>query len=414
MVLFGLAGRLLYIVIARTYRLGPLDWPLFEEANLGRSLATGHGFSNPYGFDTGPSAWTAPVYPWVVSLAFRGLGVFSYAAGFAILAFNSVFSALTSWIIYRTARSVFSETVAICSGWVWVFWPWAILYSAVWIWDTCLSVFLLSLLFMLTLQMEGDGRLSSWFGYGLGWGILGLTNPSTLAWLPFSGCWLAYQLHRRGKRFLVPAAFGAAIFFVTLTPWLVRNYRVFGEPVLIRGDFGSEFRAGNNPLAEGWLIGAYHGSAKLTLFKQMGEAAFNAEQADEAREWIAQNPKRFVVLCFHRFIYFWAGLPRTRLGLPVTGLKRVKNLMFLTSSLLGVGGLVLAFKGHIKGVWLFATLWLFYPLTYYISCTEPRYRHALDPELVILSVFLLATLWRRLQTTGQYRTVHRAPLAAQG
>jgi 4-amino-4-deoxy-L-arabinose transferase-like glycosyltransferase len=234
-------------------------------ANLARSLAMGHGFSAPYGVDTGPSALTPPVYPWVVSLAFRAFGVFTYAAGFAVLVFNSIFSALTSWTIYRIARRVFNETVALWSGWVWALLPYAIYYSVHWIWETTLSAFLLSLLFMLTLEMEGDGRLSSWFGYGLLWGIAGLTNPSELAWLPFSGCWLVYQLHRRGKRFLVPAVFSAAVFWMTLMPWLVRNYYVFGKPVFIRDNFGNEFLAGNNPLAEGWKVRNYD-AAVLTPF----------------------------------------------------------------------------------------------------------------------------------------------------
>ena len=45
----------------------------------------------------------------------------------------------------------------------------------------------MSLLFLLTLEMEGDDRLSSWFGYGLLWGVVALTNTSLIAWLPFSG-----------------------------------------------------------------------------------------------------------------------------------------------------------------------------------------------------------------------------------
>ncbi|MGA3052953.1 MAG: glycosyltransferase family 39 protein [Candidatus Korobacteraceae bacterium] len=391
-VLLGLAARVLYIIVAHSYRLSLYPWSLFEMANLARSLATGHGFSAPYGFDTGPSAWTAPIYPWVASLAFRALGVFSNGAGFALLVFNSVFSALTSWTIYRIARRVFNETVALWSGWVWALSPYAIYYSVAWIWETSLAAFLLSLLFMLTLEMEGDDRLSSWLGYGLLWGIAALTNTSVISFLPFSGCWLAYQLHRRSKRTVVPVLLSAVVFWLVLTPWLVRNYSVLGEPVFVRDNFGNEFRAGNNPQAEGWMVSNYHAASNLTLFKQMGEAAINTEQADEAKAWIAQHPKRFLVLCSRRFIFFWAGLPRTWAGLPRTGLGRVRNLVFLASSLLAIGGLLLAFKRRAHGVVLFAMLLLSYPLIYYITFTEPRYRHPIEPELVILAVFLISSL----------------------
>src|ERR1035438_8618210 len=85
MVLFGLVARVLYIVLAHSYRFSTAHWSIFEMANLGYSLAAGHGFSSPFGGDTGPSAWTAPLYPWVISLAFRAFGICSYGAAFAML-----------------------------------------------------------------------------------------------------------------------------------------------------------------------------------------------------------------------------------------------------------------------------------------------------------------------------------------
>ena len=410
MVLIGLAVRVLYIIVTHSYRLTLYPWSLFEMANLARSLATGHGFSAPYGVDFGPSALTPPIYPWVVSLAFRAFGVFSNAAGFAVLVFNSVFSALTCWTIYRIARRVFDESIAVWSGWVWALLPYAIYYSVYWIWETCLCAFLLSLLFMLTLEMEGDGRLSSWFSYALVWGIAGLTNTAELAWLPFSGCWLAYQLHRRGKRFLGPVVFSAAVFWMTLMPWLVRNYFVFGKPVFVRDNFGTEFRAGNNPQAEGWKVGIHDATFNPIL---LSEAAISSQQADEAKAWIGQHPRRFLVLCFRRFYYFWAGLPVTWFGVPVTGMKRVRNLLFLASSLLSIGGLLLALKKRVHGVFLFSTLLLFYPSTYYITVPEPRYRHAMEPELAILAVFLISSfLLRRGEScaaTSASRVSRRRP-----
>ena len=403
MVLFGLVARVLYIVFAHSYRFSTAHWSIFEMANLGYSLAAGHGFSSPFGGDTGPSAWTAPLYPWVISLAFRAFGICSYGAAFAMLVFNSVFSALTSWTIYRIARRVFNETVAVWSGWVWALLPYAIYWSVSWIWETTLSAFLLSLLFMLTLEMEDDDRLSSWFGYGLLWGIVGLTNPSMISWLPFSGCWLAYHLHPRGKRFVVPVVFSALVFWVTLMPWLVRDYSVLHKPIFIRDGLGVNLRAGNNPQAEGWWITSYYPSGNdflYSLYGQMGEAAFDTEQGDLAKEWIAQHPKTFVVLCFRRFIYFWAGIPRN-------GLEKLQNLLFLASSLLAIGGLLLALKRRMHGALLFATLLVFYPLIYYFTFPQPRYRHAIDPELAILAVFLISFIPARLRRGDQPKVVRR-------
>jgi len=403
MVLFAFFLRVLYAAAMHTYRFVGL-WDLFEMANIGRSLALGHGFAAPYAIDTGPSALTPPIYPWVVSLAFRTFGVFSEGAGFAIVVFNSIFSALTCWTVYRIARRVFNDTVAAWSGWLWALSPWALYYSVGWVWETSLSAFLLSLLFMLTLDMDGDARFASWFRYGLVWGVAALTNTALLAWLPFSGCWLAYRLNRSGKRFLVPVLLSAVVFWITLTPWLVRNYQVFGQFVLIRDNFGNELRSGNNPLAEGWKVGSYdafRNPALARITRQIGEPAVSAEQGKEARAWIAENPGTFASLSLRRFYYFWAGLPRTWTGQPIPPEKQLKNLFYLAFSLISFAGLVLALKRRVPGAFLFVTVMVFYPLTYYISVPETRYRHAIEPVMLILIVFVVCSLFARLRQSHQ-------------
>jgi GT2 family glycosyltransferase len=393
MALVAFLVRVVWIILAHTYRIRSSEdnWGFgWEIGRLGYSLATGHGFSSPFGGDTGPSAWTAPVYPWFVSVAFRLFGNYSRAAAFWLLVFNSALGALTCWTIYRTARRVVNDTVAVWSGWIWALLPYTIFWSVREIWETSASAFLLSLLFMLTIEMEGDNRWSSWVGYGLLWGVAALTNPSALSFLPFAGCWLVYHLHLRGKRYVVPALLSAIVFWMTIMPWLVRNYEVLGRPVFVRDNFGVELRIGNNPLAEGIYVLAYHPANSVNQFakyKQMGEAAFCAEQGHLAGKWIAENPARFLVLTFRRFIFFWNGMPRVS---DVAGLIAVKNLFFLATSLLAIGGLLLAWKRRVHGAFLFAALLVFYPLVYYVCFPELRYRHPIDPELLILGVYLVS------------------------
>lgn len=401
MVLFGFIARVLYIAIAHSYRFRTTDANFgfgWEIGRIAYSLASGHGFSSPFGGETGPSAWTAPVYPYIVSLAFRAFGIYSHAAAFALLVFNSVFAALTSWTVYRIARRVFNQTVAVWSGWVWALLPYIIYWSVRWVWETSLTAFLLSLLFLLTLEMEGDDRLSSWIGYGVLWGVVGLTNPSCLSWLPFSGGWLAYQLLRRRKRWVLPAVASAVVFWMTLLPWLARNYEAFGKPVFVRDNFGVEFRCGNNPIAEGTWVGMYHPSQNLLIYsqyKQMGEAAYAGEQARLAKQWILQNPKKFAVISFRRFVFFWNGLPRLS---KIQALEQTKNSLFLASSVLALWGLLLAIKRRVHGVFLFTSLLVFYPLVYYFTFPHPRYRHPIDPELLILGVYLISETRPRTRT----------------
>jgi len=393
MVLIGFVVRVLYIALTHSYRFRTTDANFSVGWEIGRiaySLANGHGFSSPFGGDTGPSAWTAPVYPWIVALAFRAFGSYSHAASFVLLTFNSLCAAATSWTIYRTARRIFGETVAVWSGWIWALLPYIIYWSVRWIWETSLTAFLLSLGFMLTVEMEGDDRLTSWIGYGVLWGVMGLTNPSTLSFLPFAGGWLAYQLLRGGKRFLLPAAVSAVVFWMTMMPWLVRNYEVFHKPVFVRDNVGVEVRCGNNPLAQGIWVAMYHPSQNPILYRQyrqMGEAAYTAEQARLAKRWIAENPRQFAIITFRKFVFYWNGLPRLS---KIQALEQFKNSLFLASSLLSIAGLVLAIRNRVHGIFLFASLLIVYPLVYYVSFAQPRYRHPIDPELLILGVYLFS------------------------
>jgi len=307
-----------------------------------------------------------------------------------MLSFNSLFGALTCWTIYRIALRIFGRTVALWSGWVWALYPDTIFWAVRWIWETSLSAFLLSLLFMLTVEMEGDDRSSSWIGYGLLWGVAALSNPAALSFLPFGGCWLVYQLRRRGKRYFVPAVLSAVVFWMTIMPWLVRNYAVMGQVVFIRDNFGNELRLGNNPLAEGQYVIAYHPSQNnlvLAKYARMGEVAFCVDQGRLAKEWIAENPGKFAQITLRRFYYYWNGIPRLARN---QNLAELKNTHTLLLSVLGIWGLLLALKRRVHGVFLFASLLAFYPLVYYICFPEPRYRHPIDPQLLILGVYLVS------------------------
>jgi GT2 family glycosyltransferase len=402
MVLVAFAVRVLWIALAHTYRIRTTENNFgfgWEIGRIAYSLAHGMGFSSPFGGDTGPSAWTAPVYPWIVSLAFRIFGSYSPASAFVLLTFNSLCAALTCWTIYRSALCIFNSTVAIWSGWILALLPYTIFWSVRWIWETSLSAFLLSLLFMLTAEMDGDGRLSSWIGYGLLWGIAALTNPAALSFLPFAGCWLAYQLHRRGKPWVAPALLSAVIFWMTMMPWLVRNYQVMGQPVFIRDNFGNELRVANNPLAEGPLVSAYHPSQNdlvLAKYKRMGEVAFCIDQGRLAKQWIAQNPGKFAVITLRRVILFWSGIPKV---LESQRLAVTKDALFLATSVLAIWGLLLALKRRVHGAFLFASLLFFYPLIYYVCFPQPRYRHPIDPELLILGVYLVSETRSRTAAT---------------
>ena len=98
-----------------------------------------------------------------------------------------------------------------------------------------------------------------------------------------------------------------------------------------------------------------------------------------AKHWIAENPGRFLLLTCRRIFLFWSLTPER---LPL----RSADPLFACLMLLPFAGLYLARRRRVHGAFLFLALVTFYPLIYYITFASPRYRHPIEPELLIFAV----------------------------
>src|SRR5277367_6979031 len=231
-VLVALLLRLAVITVGHTYRITPrrdhfqYGW---EMGRLARSIATGQGFSSPTDLPTGPSAWAPPLYPYVLAGVFKLFGPYSALSAWVILTFNSVFAALTCLTLYRIAERIYGVSVARGTAWTWAMFPYAIYWPVRVVWETSLTAFLLSLALLLTLRMaDKPPRRREWILFGLLWGVIALTNTAVVSMMPFCLLWLLYRLPRRPRQ-LVGAALCVLTAALLVTPWLVRNYRVFGQ-----------------------------------------------------------------------------------------------------------------------------------------------------------------------------------------
>jgi len=392
MVLLALFLRMGIIVIGHTYKFKTLDDNFsfgWEMGRIGRALATGQGFADPFNEPTGPTAWEPPLYPFLIAGVFKLLGVYTHASALVLLTINSIFSALTCIPIFLIARRSTSETVAIWTAWLWALLPNVTYWSTRWVWETSLAALLLALIFWLALVMEEGDGWQPWFAFGLLWGVAGLTNTSLLAFLPASGLYAWYRRAKLGRRSWAGMVLASAAFLCCITPWLIRNHRTFGRWIFIRSNFGAELRLGNGPGADGTWQEYLHPTQnvhEMRRFRQLGELAYVDVRKREAMAWIRQNPGEFLFLSFKRFVYYWAGIPKLSVFPP----PEVKNSLFLASSLLAVFGLFLMLGQRRPGAWLFLWLILLYPAIYYIVFPHPRYRHPIEPQLAILIVYAVS------------------------
>jgi hypothetical protein len=240
------------------------------------------------------------------------------------------------------------------------------------------------------LELQDWRGWQGWALFGALFGIGALANPTMLTFLPFCGLWIGRQRYRQGLNSLGGVLIASIVFWTALSPWLVRNYEVFGRFVFIRDDFGLQFRLGNWKGSDGMLMAYLQPNlnrGELEKFQQMGELAYAAECKREAFAWVRENPGRFLVISLKRMFYYWNGVPRATSSVSPVDFR---TSGFLATSVLALWGLARAVRQKQPGAWLFALLVLTYPTTYYFVFPHARYRHPIEPELVILIVFLIS------------------------
>jgi len=393
------------IGVFRQYRTRPQEDHFafgWEMGRVARSIALGQGFSNPYGGNTGPTAWEPPLYPYLMAGVFKVCGIYTTASAWALLIINSVFAALTTVPVFLIAHRIFGARVARWSAWGWALNPYIWYWSIHWIWDTTFTPLILSIIFLIALELQDGRGFRGWLLFGSLWGVGALANPSMLAFLPFCGLWIWRQRFKGGLPSIAGVALSSAVFFLVLAPWLVRNYEVFGKFVFLRDDFGLQFRLGNNPMADGMLIATLQpnlNKLELEKFQSMGELAYSEECKRLAFLWIREHPGRFWIVSAKRFFYYWNGVPKPSDSRAPWDFR---TSLFLACSVLAIWGACRAVRQKVRGAWLFAGLMLTYPTTYYFVFPHARYRHPIEPELVILVVYLLSEVGqgsRSLQTT---------------
>ena len=394
------AVRALYLTLAHTYRIRPYDDHMLfgeEMGRIARALATGFGFSDPFRGHTGPTAWVGPLFPLLLAGVFKLFGVFSPLSAWVILTLNSLFSALTALTIWEIAARCFNRNVARWSAWIWALYPAAMQYAVRWVWDTSLTTLLFSWVLVVALRLRAGSTLGGWALFGLLWGLTGLSNPALLIFLPACGLWVLTAAPRRQSTGVVLAAL---LFTACLGPWTWRNWLVFHHFVPARGNFGAELYLGNGPGSTGLLMEYDHpiqAPDQLRLYRGMGEIAYSKMRGERALAAMRSEPVHFVQNTLKRVFFFWAGVPH-----PVSATEWVeyaRSLNFIFGSVCGLLGLALALQRKAPAAWLFAWAFLLLPLVYYGVAAHARFRHPLEPLMVVLGVYLFQSA--ELTKTGR-------------
>lgn len=362
---------------------------LFESGNIAVSLASGHGFGSPFHVDTGPTAWMPPLYPLLLSGILRLFGIYTFASWAAAVTMNSCFSALACLPVYFAGKRIGGVRVAALAAWLWAVFPNAIQLSYQSLWDTSLSSFLGIGVIWATLRLPDSRRARHWCFYGLLWGLALMANVTLLALLPFCLAWAAWRTGNAAKL----TAIAAGTVLLCCVPWTARNYRVFHTFVPLRSILGLQLWVGNNPDAKVMWLGTQHpihDTAEREKYVAMGEIAYMEEKRRDAIAYILSHPAREAELISGRFVMFWAGGAEH----PLEDFLHSRSAWFryvllfnLVASGAALVGIVQLFRRRSIYAIPMAVGPLLFPLAYYMTLALPRYRHPIDPTLMLLLAF---------------------------
>lgn len=401
----GLLVRVLYMTLAHTYRIRLFEDHFqfgWEAGRIARALATGYGYADPFQGHTGPTAWLPPLYTLIMAAAFKLFGVYTPLSAWAILALNSVFSALTALAVYEIAYRCFNPKVALWSGWLWALYPAAMQFAVKWVWEMTLTCCLFTWIFLMAIRMRdnGGGTWRQWSIFGALGGLLALNNATPTVFLPVAALWVLWESPSRRLQSLQRAIVAGILAAALLSPWVIRNWRVMHAFIPIRSNFGAENYMGNSPWSVGFPWGTtvpLENTRILDEYRTKGEVQWVKERGDLANEWIRTHRARFWKLSALRAYMFWAGVPQ-----PIVPNKEYveygRELNFAFGTVAGLLGLLLAIRQKRKAAWLMAAAFLLLPLPYYLVTVQARFRHNLEPLIMILAVNLFQSTRKRKLT----------------
>jgi 4-amino-4-deoxy-L-arabinose transferase-like glycosyltransferase len=286
----ALTPCLIQVILILVFRSQPRLDALFvvEEA---RQLAE-TGVMNPL-------TYYAPAQTWWYAFFFRIFGSTPPVAQLSLVLLNALLILAVHGLAGKSAAPHRARWATLLVA----FYPTSILYVLV----TPYYFYLYTLLMVATalgwlLFVHEDGvKLYAALG-GLAAGLAALTKAVFLVAPAQAMAFLFMAKCRAGRSWVAGWLIFVLCFGLVLLPWIIRNYRVFGEPVPVCTSGGLVLYSANNPFSNG-LYSHIPDTVKVTSPAQM--LAHSRRCSKLAWQFIREHPDRFGWLVRMKWLHTW-------------------------------------------------------------------------------------------------------------
>lgn len=320
--------------------------------------------------------------------------------------FQSLFDALVVLILFYLGSSLFSPPVGGLAALIYCFYPYSIAFVTnlvtqnTYLFLQALMVFF----FVRTLNKQ------SWGNYillGLSAGLTLLTRISLITFIPFIVICLYLPLRRELRWNRLVACL--AIMVLVVVPWVIRNQKVFGQPLLLPTKGGRNLWEYNNQMftpekMEGKVSGVdliYQNFARKNYdrlrrkelipfprFTDESEIERDRILNTRVRGFILANPGIYVQLCGLRLYQLFRIVPRHLGGPLATAASLATWAWIFPASLIG---LILSFGCWRRRSVIYAII--FYTMaTHALTASGIPHRVPTDPYFILLASFFLIAI----------------------
>jgi hypothetical protein len=331
-----------------------------------------------------------------------GYPLFILAPVFAVLGnnvvaaqlINAMLGAGCSVICYAIAREIgLGRNGALLAAGLWALYLPSWVYAEYLAKENLMTVLMVSVVWCaLRLLKDVCLRIAGVCGTVLG--VLALTGNSGLALFSTVVLALLVASSPVRKKFVV----FSLIVILTLSvvaPWVIRNARVVGAPVL-NTNFGFNLYLGNNPAATGYFVSIADTPRGKTWerLRTEGEVKASWTLLHDAIDWIAGHPSQFIELALRKAVLFWKPPAVQATGsVSVVEIfwRQMWLLQFVILIVASIASLLFPLSRTRQAALLFIAI-ASYTAVHMVFYVSSRYREPIMPLLCVLTALTLESL----------------------